>query len=63
VSAKPLLYVEKNVQLPVPMVRSEEAAEASFAAILALVKLGTAIAATIRMIATTISNSIRENPF
>ena len=39
------------------------AAEASFAAILDLSRFGTAIAAMIKMIATTISNSINENPF
>jgi hypothetical protein len=37
-------------------------AEDSFAAILARNKLGIAIAAMMRMIATTINNSIRENP-
>src|SRR6266705_1339039 len=45
------------------MVRTAPAAEDSFAAILALSKFGIAIAAMIRMIATTISNSIREKPF
>src|ERR1019366_6194851 len=45
------------------MVLKEAAAEASFAAILDLSKLGTAIAAMIRMIATTISSSINEKPF
>src|ERR1700747_204749 len=44
------------------MVRSEETAEDSFAAILARSKLGMAMAAMIRIIATTISNSIREKP-
>jgi hypothetical protein len=38
-------------------------AEASFAAILDLIKFGIAIAAMIRMIATTIRSSIREKPF
>jgi hypothetical protein len=42
--------------------RIEVAAEASFAAILARRRLGIAMAAMIRMIATTISNSISENP-
>src|SRR5438445_6392535 len=45
------------------MVRSEPTADASFAAILERIKFGIAIAAMIKMIATTISNSIRENPF
>src|SRR6266480_3016355 len=45
------------------MVRSEPTAEASFAAIRDLRRFGIAIAAMIRMIATTISNSIREKPF
>src|SRR5947199_9191897 len=45
------------------MVRSEATAEASFAAILERIRLGIAIAAMIRMIATTISNSINEKPF
>src|SRR5205807_9021241 len=44
------------------MVRREETAEDSFAEILARSKLGMAMAAMIRMIATTISNSIREKP-
>jgi hypothetical protein len=44
------------------MVRRQLAADASFAAILALSKLGMAIAAMTRMIATTINNSISENP-
>src|SRR3989338_10077832 len=45
------------------MVRNAPAAEASFAAILDRSKLGTAIAAMIRMIATTIKSSINEKPF
>src|SRR4029077_12134950 len=45
------------------MVRREPTAEASFAAIRDRSKFGMAIAAMIRMIATTISNSIREKPF
>src|SRR5437667_11887897 len=44
------------------MVRSEATAEDSFAAILARSKFGMAMAAMIRMIATTISKSIREKP-
>src|SRR5213083_3196377 len=45
------------------MVRSPAAADESLAAILARIRLGIAIAAMIRMIATTISNSISEKPF
>src|SRR5580693_9092329 len=44
------------------MVRSEPTAEPSSAAILAPIRLGMAMAAMIRMIATTISNSISEKP-
>src|SRR5207244_10363374 len=45
------------------MVRIEPTAEASFAAIRDLRRFGIAMAAMIRMMATTISNSIREKPF
>ena len=45
------------------MVRREPAAEDSFADILARIRLGIEIAEMIKMIATTISNSIREKPF
>src|ERR1700736_5400159 len=45
------------------MVRSEAAAEESLAAIRARIKFGIAIAAMIRIIATTISSSISEKPF
>jgi len=44
------------------MERSEAAADESLAAILARIRLGIAIAAMIRMIATTISSSISEKP-
>jgi hypothetical protein len=44
-------------------VRTAAAAAASFAAIRECMKLGTAIAAMISMIATTISSSMSENPF
>src|SRR5580692_9186809 len=44
------------------MERTEAAADESLAAILARIKLGIAIAAMIRMIATTISSSINEKP-
>src|SRR5438128_873090 len=43
--------------------RNEPTAEASFAAIFERSKLGMAIAAMIKMIATTIRSSISENPF
>src|ERR1039457_2516172 len=45
------------------MVRIDAAADASFAAMRARSRFGIAIAAIIRMIATTISNSISEKPF
>ena len=45
------------------MLRTEPTAEDSLAAILARSRFGMAIAAMIRMIATTISNSINEKPF
>src|SRR4029077_11247667 len=45
------------------MVRTEPTADDSLAAIFERSKFGMAIAAMIRMIATTISNSIREKPF
>lgn len=44
-------------------VRSASAADDSLADILACNRLGMAIAAIMRIIATTISNSINENPF
>src|ERR1039458_6303500 len=45
------------------MVCSEAAADESLAAIRARIRLGIAIAAMIRMMATTISSSISEKPF
>jgi hypothetical protein len=45
------------------MVRSELTAEASLAAMRARSKFGIAMAAMIKMIATTIKSSISENPF
>jgi hypothetical protein len=45
------------------IVRSDPTADASFAAILERSRLGMAIAAMIKMIATTINSSIREKPF
>ena len=44
------------------IVRIEPTAEASFAAIFDLIRFGIAIAAMIRMIATTIRSSISEKP-
>jgi len=44
------------------MRRTEAAAEDSLAAILARIRLGMAIAAMIKMMATTIRSSISENP-
>jgi hypothetical protein len=44
-------------------VRKEATADASLAAILERIKFGIAMAAMIKMIATTISNSINEKPF
>jgi len=60
---KPMLYVVEYVTFAVASVRSEPAADDSLAAIRERSKLGMAIAAMIKMIATTISNSINENPF
>src|ERR1700722_7887722 len=45
------------------MACKESTAEASLAVAFDLIRLGMAIAAIIRMIATTISNSISEKPF
>src|SRR4029079_4443370 len=45
------------------MLRIEPTADASFAAIRERSKFGIAIAAMIKMIATTMSSSIREKPF
>src|SRR6202021_636912 len=45
------------------MVRVEPTAEDSFAAIFDLIRFGIAIAAMIKIIATTIKSSIREKPF
>jgi len=55
--------VELYVISEVFSVRSDATAEAWFAAILDFSKFGMAIAAMIRMIATTISNLINENPW
>src|ERR1700690_4487048 len=47
---------------PVFMVRIEPTADASLAAMYARIRLGMAMAAMIKMIATTINSSISENP-
>jgi hypothetical protein len=60
---KPLPYVEANVTAAVFIVRAEPTAEASLAAMRARSKFGMAIAAMIKMIATTINSSISEKPF
>jgi len=52
-----------NKTADVLRVRSEATADAWFAAIFDRIKLGIAIAAMIKMIATTINNSISEKPF
>jgi hypothetical protein len=49
-------------EFEVTIVRIELTADAWFAAIFAFSRFGIAIAAMIKMIATTISNSISENP-
>src|SRR6266705_820689 len=54
-----MMYDASAVLMP----RSEATAEASLAEIFERIKFGIAIAAIIRMIATTINNSISENPF
>src|SRR5579885_3781327 len=56
-------YEVEYSMLAVTMVRMEAAAEDSLAAILARSRFGIAIAAMIKIIATTISNSINEKPF
>jgi hypothetical protein len=58
-----LEYAVKYDTSAVLMLRSELTPEASFAAILERMKFGIAIAAMIKIIATTINNSIREKPF
>jgi hypothetical protein len=56
-------YVDEYVTAEVLIVRIEPTAEASLAAIRDRRRFGIAIAAMIRMIATTINNSMREKPF
>src|SRR5215469_5571390 len=63
-AVKPTLgYVVAKLISAVLIVRSEAAAEDSWADILARIKFGIAMAAMIRMIATTTSSSINEKPF
>src|SRR6266404_6507301 len=64
VQVKPLSgYVDEYVTSAVFSVRMEPTADASFAAMRERSKFGMAIAAMIRIIATTISSSINEKPF
>ena len=56
-------YVDEYVTAEVLIVRIEPTAEASLAAIRDRSKFGIAMAAMIKMIATTISNSISQKPF
>src|SRR2546430_13691850 len=61
--AKPLAGYEVEYSMfAVTSVRTEAAPEDSLAAILARSRFGIAIAAMIRMIATTMSSSINDNP-
>src|ERR1700722_5352836 len=60
---KPTPHVEEEDTSPVTMERTEPTAEASLAAMRARSKFGIAMAAMIKIIATTISNSINEKPF
>jgi hypothetical protein len=62
-AGKPMLYVEEYVTVAVLIVLIEPTEDASFADILAPSRLGMAMAARIRMMATTTSNSMSENPF
>ena len=55
-------YVDEYAASAAVMVRIEDAADVSLLAILALSRFGIAITAMIKMIATTISNSIKEKP-
>src|SRR5262245_37456708 len=57
-----LPLVERYNNSPLPMVLIEAVAEPSFAERRALRRLGMAIAAMIKMIATTINSSMSENP-
>src|SRR5215469_13704142 len=62
-AVKPTLgYVVAKLTSAVLIVRNEAAAEDSLADILARIKFGIAMAAMVRMTATTISSSINEKP-
>jgi hypothetical protein len=61
--ANPTPHVDCWVSCEVTIVRTEPTAEDSLAAMRARNRFGIAIAAMIKMIATTISNSISEKPF
>ncbi len=64
VAGKPAAgYVDEYVTAEVLIVRIEPTADASLAAIRDRSKFGIAIAAIIKIIATTINNSISEKPF
>src|SRR5271169_30214 len=56
-------HVEENVTCEVTMERTEPTAEASLAAMRARSRFGIAMAAIIKIMATTINNSISEKPF
>jgi hypothetical protein len=56
------LYVLEYVISEVSMAWMEDTADDSLAEILARIKLGMAIAAMIKMMATTTNSSIKENP-
>ena len=58
-----VLYVLEYTTSAVLTVRQEATAEASLAAIFERSKFGIAIAAMIKIIATTINNSMTRNPF
>src|SRR5208282_1030169 len=62
VLAKPLLYVELYATCAVLTARIEPTAEASLAAMRERSRFGMAMAAMIKMMATTINNSISEKP-
>src|SRR6202041_37108 len=61
--AKPVPHGGESVTSAVTIVRTEPTADASLAAMRARSKFGIAIAAMIKIIATTMSNSISEKPF
>jgi hypothetical protein len=63
VDGNPMPYVVEYVTQEVLMERKEPTADASLAAIRERSRFGIAIAAMIRMMATTIRSSINEKPF